>query len=311
MKVVSIIGAGQLGSRHLQALALHDHPLTIYIVDPIDQSLALSKERFLEVDKYKNKSLHFIQSIAELPSTLDFVVIATNSKQRLEVLKELLFYSKVRYLLLEKFLFPKCIEYEEAKKLINDNKVKAYVNCARRMWSDYQELHKMFKYDSNIKLIVDGSNWNLASNSIHFLDLFYYLTNDKKLVLNTSDLNKDLIKNKRAGYVEFTGKLTGTSLNGNTFSLTSSVEGNNLLEIKVESDQRAFIINESAQEIKCGNIIKKFPMFHQSELTNKVFEQLIEKDTCDLVTFETSVQHHLLLLESFDEFLDGREGAIT
>ena len=311
MKKIAIIGAGQLGSRHLQALALHKQALTIYIVDPTEESLNISRDRFIEVDEYKNKELIFSQSIGNLPLVLDFVVIATNSLQRLFVLKELLHTSKVQYLLLEKFLFPKEEEYDEALELIAEKEVKAYVNCARRMWPSYQGIKEEMVHDTNIKLTVTGSNWNLSSNAIHFLDLYFYLTNDKTIILDTDELDDDLIENKRQGYIDFSGALKGHSLTGNQLSLTSTVEGNQILEITIDSNKRTVKINESLQEIHSGNEIMKFPILHVSETTHKVFEQLTKQDTCELVTFERSARDHLLLLEAFNKFLNGREGAIT
>ena len=46
MKTVLVIGAGQLGSRHLQALKLVQNDLSISVVDPFQASLDVAKERF-------------------------------------------------------------------------------------------------------------------------------------------------------------------------------------------------------------------------------------------------------------------------
>lgn len=165
--------------------------------------------------------------------------------------------------------------------------------------------------DSNIKLNVSGTNWNLSSNAIHFLDLLFYFTNEKTMMLDTNELDEDLIGNKRLGYIDFLGTLKGNTVTGNKLFLTSTTEGSLIPELIIESDQRTFIINESLQKIQKGNEITKSPLFHVSETTHKVFEQLFEQDSCDLVTFERSVQDHLLLLKAFNKFLKRREGAIT
>ena len=44
MKRIFIIGAGQLGSRHLQALKSSSNSLNIFIVDPSLESLNIAKE---------------------------------------------------------------------------------------------------------------------------------------------------------------------------------------------------------------------------------------------------------------------------
>ena len=47
----AIIGAGQIGSRHLQALAQLNSPARIELVDSDPKALAMSEKRFLEVEQ--------------------------------------------------------------------------------------------------------------------------------------------------------------------------------------------------------------------------------------------------------------------
>ena len=101
----AIIGAGQLGSRHLQGLLSYKkESLNIFIIDPSDDSLFIAKQRALELEH--KHSLTFTDSFQELPKHLDFVVIATNSKVRFVVMEILLQHASVSYLILEKVLFP-------------------------------------------------------------------------------------------------------------------------------------------------------------------------------------------------------------
>jgi predicted dehydrogenase len=59
MKSIVIIGAGQLGSRHLQALRLIDEPIRIQVVDPSHESLKVAEERFNQVKKDFFGEIHF------------------------------------------------------------------------------------------------------------------------------------------------------------------------------------------------------------------------------------------------------------
>lgn len=315
MKNIAIIGVGQLGSRHLQALALYEEELEIYLIDPQQESLEQGKNRFEEVDRFRNKRLYFRNKIDDLPTVIDFVVIATNSLQRLMVLKELVAHSTVNYLLLEKFLFPKVEEYVEAKRLITDNRIKAYVNCARRMWPVYQMIREEINGDAHIKVIVDGENWSMGSNAIHFLDLFFNFTGEQDITINTSKLDRELIDNKRKGYVDFSGTLQGITKNGNKLHLTSRLSNRVTTEIIIESNKRKYKIYEAEQIIETFHQGKmeraSFKLFHQSSLTNRVLEQLDKRGTCDLVSFQESTKYHLTLLKAFNSVLGEREGAIT
>ena len=52
-KKVVIIGAGNIGSRHLQALKAVKIPLEIFVIDPSQASLDLSKERYKSMPEGK------------------------------------------------------------------------------------------------------------------------------------------------------------------------------------------------------------------------------------------------------------------
>jgi hypothetical protein len=319
MKSVAIIGAGQLGSRHLQALALYEDPLTIYLVDPVEASRNLSKERFSEVDQLHNKNIVEASNMENMPSIIDFAVIATTSTHRLLALEELFTRSEVKYLLLEKFLFPKEAEYSTALELISQYDVEVYVNCPRRLWPIYNKIKMDMSHDTNIKLIVKGSNWNLASNAIHFIDLFAFITGESELRIQTDHLNSELLSNKRKGFIEFSGTLEGNTSNNNHFSLTSTIDSVSTLTVQFESDQHKYSLHEGNGQINIYNLDKdewfmeEFAVPKQSELTNFVFKELFETNYCNLVPFRESVKLHLTYLKSVNAFLNknNKEGVIT
>lgn len=306
---IVIIGAGQLGSRHLQALALLKEKIIIYLIDPSDKSLETSKKRFDEVDLYKNKQLYLFNSIAQLPTTVEFAIISTTSLHRLSALKDLLEHSCVKYLLLEKFLFPYVEQYEEAKQLIEKTNTITYVNCARRHWDSYQNLKEMLSNTKTIHLNVKGQNWNLASNAIHFLDLFFYLSGERNIQLNTDQLM--FTEGKHKGYVEFLGKLTGETDNGNKLELNCAAGENIEILIEVVTDIGVYRINEAEQTIIINDMVNKFNIYNQSQITNEVFTQLKETDRCDLTSFNEAIETHLLLLNGFNLFLGNHEGIVT
>lgn len=314
MNSIAIIGAGQLGSRHLQAIALHKEPLEIYLIDPCEKSINIAISRFNEVDQYKNKQIFVESTVEKCPKSLFLAVISTNSRPRLQLLKQLLQQSEVKYILLEKFLFPLEHEYAEAYDVIRKHGVKAFVNCARRMWPNYQEIKKQLRKDTNICLYVQGTNWGLASNAIHFLDLFYYLSEENQITMDSSHLTH-ILTNKRDGYIELAGALTGSIESTNRFKVTSNVGEGISLEIVIESEQRKYVINEPKQLLTYCNdevsLEKEFKVYYQSVLTHQVYEQLLVTGQCDLASFEESATLHLKLLTSFNQFLGAKGGTIT
>ena len=77
---IVLIGAGQLGSRHLQGLAKISHESHITVVDPNPESLELAKVRYAECpENPKIRKIEFVSDMSFLTSELDCVIIATNS----------------------------------------------------------------------------------------------------------------------------------------------------------------------------------------------------------------------------------------
>lgn len=212
---VAIIGAGQLGSRHLQAMTLTDTLLSLEIVDPVQESLSMAEKRYKEMPANSLiKDITFHKNIDDLYEMLDVVIIATTSKSRRLVIEQLLARKKVKYLILEKVLFPALNDYDEIQKLLLKHKVKAWVNCGRRMMSFYRNLKTIFQSENNLVMTVFGANWGLGCNSIHFLDLYAFLSNQNQFETDIETLDDHWIDSKRSGYIEFTGSLRIKSLKG-------------------------------------------------------------------------------------------------
>ena len=76
---VLIIGAGQLGSRHLQGALKSSHKLLITIVDPSSDSLKLSKIRANEIELGNSETK--IKYMREIPKNKNFniCIISTNA----------------------------------------------------------------------------------------------------------------------------------------------------------------------------------------------------------------------------------------
>lgn len=118
---IAIIGAGQLGSRHLQGLKSARLPMHIQVVDSSQAALDTARERYEQIDANPQVvSIDYLPYIDNLHSELDLVIIATGSKPRAEILKELLQKKIVKNLLVEKVLFPDLHSYHTIRDLLHD-----------------------------------------------------------------------------------------------------------------------------------------------------------------------------------------------
>lgn len=312
---VALIGSGELGSRHLQALAKIDLPVEIQVVDPSHEALKIAKERFDQISPNLNvRRISFFNSLDDLHSEIDYCIVATNSDVRARVTKELLLKKAVQCLILEKILFQTEDDYEAIGKLIEKYKVKTWVNCPRRIWPVYKGIHDYLKGVHLFEINISGSDWGLASNSIHMIDLIGYLAGATDYNINGDLLDSGFIESKRKGFIEFTGTLAGSFNATPYFSISSYKDGKVPLMIQLISEKYVYMISESLgrgwifREDKgwsCEEFSFETP--YQSQLTHRLIRQIIDTGASDLPSFEESAKLHIPILNCFISFLI-REG---
>lgn len=298
---IILIGAGNLGSRHLQGLALVKFKLKIFVVDISNSNLELAKERFELIDKKGKHETVFVNSISDINERIfQTAIIATNSNVRFKIAKNLLELKTVKFLILEKVLFQNLKEYDDFEIFSLNFKTKIFVNCARRLNRFYQKISKVDFGNKNIHMEVYGSSWSMCCNSIHFVDLFNFITNlfpDNW----TNKLDNKIIDSKRSGYIEFTGELFSEDNSGNKLSLISDKKLDSSLVIKISNDNIKYTIEEDSNKVvfQRQEYLENDKIYidFQSNLTNKVVESLIEYKTCNLITYEASSKLHKPLIK--------------
>ena len=120
---ILIVGCGQLGSRHLQSLALVKRDLEIHIVDPYQDSLLKAQSLFKAPENF-SQTLYAHTSLSETKNShFDVTINASTSQSRLEILKNLKQFEILSdFLVLEKVLFQNISDYTEAIKYLDLHK---------------------------------------------------------------------------------------------------------------------------------------------------------------------------------------------
>jgi hypothetical protein len=315
---LALIGAGRLGSRHLQALAKSEHPFAIDVVDTSEESLRSAKERFLEITgNFDGKKIEYHESLANIHSELDLCIIATTSDMRARVTRELLRSKSVRNIIFEKVLFQSLSEYEEIAGLLKDLKINAWVNCTRRIYPFYKDLKSRFSPEDRMFLVASGGEWGLACNSIHLIDFMAFLSENLDYTLRTDALDHQVRESKRKGFIELTGTLRGYFSNGNELILHSSAGSNAPLLISIYRSDAEIIVDEEKGIARMSLESNgwnwediEFSVPYQSDLTHKVVEEIIKEGICGLTPFEESVKLHKPLLKALLEHLSSIRGEV-
>lgn len=309
MKKSLIIGAGQLGSRHLQGLLKQKISQSIFVVDPSENSLELSKLRASEI-KHTHQ-LTWCTNISLLPNSFDLVIVATSSNVRKIVIEGLLNHSEVRFLILEKVLFPKLEEYEIIKNLLEEKQQSTWINHPRRMFACYEFLKKEIdQIQGVVTMQVEGNNWGLACNGLHLLDLFQFLTGHPVAEIQNEWVDKNCFQSKRDGFIEFFGTIKAISEQKDSCVITSLEGDPTSLKINISKGAKHWTIQE-------GNTIEitredqsqiSFAMQYQSELSHILASKLYEETKCALPNYSESDILHRIFIQSFlDVYNSGLE----
>ena len=314
MKKIVIIGAGQLGSRHLQALSKISFPVQIEVVDMIAASLNTTKARFEEMPKNKNvHEVKYLMSIQELSKKVDFAIISTNADVRAEVVRGLLGSCEVQNILLEKVLFQKPEDYQEIYGLLQKKNVKAWVNHPRRQFPFYRQLKGQLTGSKQVSYQLQGGGWGLACNGLHMIDHLAFLTGEDKVEICGNQLNPAIIPSKRKGFVEFSGVLSG-QVGPHPFTLFCHNEVSPET-ITIFSDNLNLIIDEANGWVRFASKEngwiweekRERIISYQSELSNKVAEDILTSGRCDLPTYDEAIKLHVPFIRCLMTHLEKTE----
>ena len=306
-KKIVLIGCGNIGSRHLQAVIKVKGVTSVEIVEPNIKSQKTAKLRLnkIEFNKLKQK-IFWHKSLSTIKNQSDLVIIATNSKGRVNLIQKLLQLGHRKFIV-EKMVCQSAEEYKKLLFLFKKFNAKGWVNTNRRYFKSYQNIKTKFANLENIHLSVFASNSGLGTNAIHFLDLFSWLAEDYKIKLNGEFLENTIVENKRGGnFKEFLGTIIGFSKNS-FVSLTFFPAKKESFLIKIYGENRYAIIDELKEQShfidKKVKVKINGKFGHTSELTTKIIQDIFSKDNCLLPTLKDSSYLHKELFRIFNKHL--------
>ena len=302
MPRVKIVGAGQLGSRHLQALQAIREPLEIQVIDPSTDSLKVAEERFHAVAGETRHQVRFTREVDATGPT-DIAIVATSANTRRQAAEALLAASSVRYLVLEKLLFAKREDYAGFAQALAGTATQAWVNCPMRMMPPYERIRAALTGEP-LHYRVHGSKYGLVTNAIHYLDHVAHLSGCTDYKVDTSGLDRSPIDSKRAGFLELNGTLTAAFADGSRAELTCLAQGDAPVVVEIFTPSRRFIVRESEGKLWTATSKGQWAwdeqearIPYQSQMTTQVVQELLDKGRCSLSPFADSVRIHLALLD--------------
>lgn len=300
---ILLVGCGDLGSRHLQALAKLHKNSEIHIVEPNKKAQVIAKKRLKEVDRHMNHIFFWHSDIEEVKVISDLVIIATTSTGRADLLLRLLDLGHSKFLV-EKLVCQSVKEYKKILRKIENKNAKAWIDLPRRYFPAYMKLKNLLQKDDDIFINIIAGNEGLGANTIHWYDLFSWYKEDMNIKLNGDLILKKTFPNKRGKNLkEFAGTITGNSSNS-ILNLTYFQNKNMSRVIEIVSEKIHLIIDETNEKVIPIRGVPKitFKYEHASNLTTKIVEDIL-KDSCHLPSLSYSFNAHSEIFRILNQHL--------
>ena len=127
-KKIVVVGCGNIGFRHFQSLLKIISSVNLWIIENSLTRIDEIKDLINLKDKYKNNVIY--------------------SNKLLNVLKKIINYSSIKFILFEKFLFPKVSHYSDANKILKKNNIRSWVHMPVQDFPFFKFISK-YIFDSN------------------------------------------------------------------------------------------------------------------------------------------------------------------
>jgi hypothetical protein len=282
-KKILILGCGNIGSRHLQALTNLPYDLEIGIIEPNEDSKKNAKTKLID-SNYNSKKHKIIwyDKINEDVKSYNLAIVATPSVGRVKNIIKLLELGISKFLI-EKIVCQSNLEYELLLNTLEKFNAKSWINVNMRYFDAYQKIKKYFK-NSKIHISIIGSKPVLGTNAIHYLDFICWLSDSYDLTLNGELLSNEIFPNKRGDqFVEFAGTLIASGKKS-SIVLTYFPDSNLPTTINITNNEHHLIIDElnDKQLNLSTNPNFQYKFEHVSTVTTKIVKDIFEKNTCDL-----------------------------
>ncbi|GAB5380730.1 MAG: hypothetical protein Alis3KO_21170 [Aliiglaciecola sp.] len=308
MKQILLIGAGQIGSRHLQALALSRHRYKITVVDPSLASLNTARSRLEEIPNHI-VTVSFSQKMP-VNGLFHLTIIATNANQRFGVYKQLQESNELLAVIFEKVIFQSLEHIDEVETLLATHKTKAWVNCARRSNAQYQHIRRLIKGHSPVTMSVSGNLFGLACNGIHFLDLFAFLIGEHELDGLSQSFDLEYVKTKRQDCYEVFGEMEANIGENKLNIYCSNKQEAQSVRLNIQTKNKRFVIDEVNQKMEQFEnnqnfgLPAEFKLQPQSKMTHTIAYQIFTLGTCSLPTYAESAKLHRHYIRAFTDYFE-------
>lgn len=289
---ILIVGSGGIGMRHTESLLKSSKVKEIAILEKNYEQI--KKTKFFLKNKNKKKiKITFYSEISKLVKLKKFfflVILSTTADVRKQIFLKLISNVKVKNWILEKPIGQSLNDLKIYKKYSKLNTI--WVNNHRRYQPIYINLKKFLSKESEkYNLKIFSKKLGLGCNFSHWIDLSNWLQNSKPEKIISNKFTK-WIPSKRKKFKEIVGSFTLRHINKKLLEVSSDVEFEKKILLGESLNNNFFCVDESKSLLIYKDKIFFYKRLYQSDITQKVLNDLINKDKCNLPSLSESILHH-------------------
>lgn len=300
MKInVIIIGTGNIGKRHIQAIHSVSQVEHILCYD-IDASSCKSVINFCKEQHISPHRIQLMDAWNDVYSSITsrtIVIVATIAKGRSRIINKVML-KKPMAIIAEK---PLCQNMSEYKKVIAQSRhmqVPVYINFARHMYECYKEIKRSISGNDE-KLFTARFSGGMACSGIHMFELATWLLGIKKYSLLWAK-NTRTYKTKRKGYFDFNGEIMIRGDNGST-CFFSALKQSGQCSVEITYRDSGFTVNEMPRKMivvhNSDMAVKEISITPTSKITDLVVKDIISHRTPLLPNIDQSLIAHSILFD--------------
>lgn len=295
---IILAGCGNIGRRYLEAISKIKNKLFITVIDTDDKSLEIAKKIWSTNFLGSGHDIKFVKKIESKDLIVDLVIIATNSFERKNVIKDIALKIKTDYWILEKILV-QSKEDLEIIKFYTSNSKNVWVNMPRREMDWFKKLKNFFYGHGPLSINFRGGLWEMACCALHYIDLVDFWSGENISLIETAGLNTNWLKSKRPGYFEVTGKMIIKFLGGSELILESYDNiSENILSVGLKSNEKWLIDEIKGTAVSSNGQILNGKLDYLSQTSEVIIKKILSLGICELPTLQESMRHHSFFLDA-------------
>ena len=303
---VLLVGCGELGSRHLQAVAALPQVRQVEVVDRRPEALALGRERLSGVaDRSPSTEVRWLASLEEAAPEGDLCIVATQAHGRCQLVRQIVEQTGYRAFLLEKIVGQSVREIEDLDLVLAAREGRAWVNLKTRAYPIHQQIKAKLEPGDPILFHSMGGNHGLANNGVHTADLFVFYDEASSIEPVGIAIDPALHPSKRGSDLfDLSGTLQGRTAKGSHFVLSYASDHAQSDQITITTPRYRAIVDHMHRwavesDASTGWAWRPVPFEGNilvSAMTKTFVADMLNSGRCQLPSLQESLVAHRFIL---------------